>query len=307
MKTLLKILGVLGVAIAAFLLYAERGRLLRKSTVRLMREGGLKRLRDRSFFHAYLYGRWPREYIGMGLKYIAPNYTPEQRETAAAGYHGKVLSTEHAKRLVSVERAIPIRDVEHILPYPTARDLVLNGPPEIVAMECPCRGTRDNPCKPTQVCMIVGQPFVDFVLEHHPMRSRRLTQVEAVEMLEAEHQRGHFHAAYFKDAMLSRFYTICNCCKCCCGGVEAMVKHSVPMLAASGYLAQVDLDLCLACGTCETACAFDAIHVTNHAEVDATACMGCGVCQGQCPNDSIKLVRDERKGALRPLDVSIMA
>ena len=96
--------------------------------------------------------------------------------------------------------------------------------------------------------MIVGQPFVDFILEHHPAKSRRLTTDEAVEMLEAEHQRGHVHAAYFKDAMLNRFYAICNCCKCCCGGIESMVKHGVPMMTSSGYLAEVNADLCKACG-----------------------------------------------------------
>jgi Pyruvate/2-oxoacid:ferredoxin oxidoreductase delta subunit len=193
--------------------------------------------------------------------------------------------------------------VERILPYPVARNLVLKGPPEIVAFECPCRATRANPCQPTQVCMIVGQPFVDFVLEHHPARSRRLTTREAVELLEAEHRRGHVHAAYFKDAMLKRFYAICNCCKCCCGGIECMTRHGVPMMTSSGFVAQVNADACAACGTCAEGCAFDAIHVDDQpvSVVDWETCMGCGVCEGQCPNHAITLVRDERKGI--PLDV----
>lgn len=299
--------GVLGLSLAGvlFLLYAERGRLLRRSTWRLLREGGLRKVRDRTFFHSYLYARWPREYIGTSLKHIAPHFTPRQRQGAADGYHGKVLPIELARRLVSVQQPIPIRDVERILPYPVARNLVLQGPPEIVVFECPCRGTRANPCQPTQVCMIVGQPFVDFVLEHHPARSRRLSTAEAVELLEAEHRRGHVHAAYFKDAMLERFYAICNCCKCCCGGIECMTKHGVPMMTASGFLAQVDADRCAGCGTCQRACAFDAIHVYGgHAAVNWEACMGCGVCEGQCPRHAITLVRDERKGI--PLDVAAM-
>jgi formate hydrogenlyase subunit 6/NADH:ubiquinone oxidoreductase subunit I len=152
--------------------------------------------------------------------------------------------------------------------------------------------------------MIVGQPFVDFVLEHHPAKSRRLTTAEAVELLEAEHRRGHVHAAYFKDAMLDRFYAICNCCKCCCGGIEVMTRHGVPMMTSSGYVAQVDVERCAGCGNCQRTCAFGAIRVNDKATVDWERCMGCGACEGRCPNAAIVLMRDERKGI--PLDVREM-
>ena len=36
--------------------------------------------------------------------------------------------------------------------------------------------------------------------------------------------------------MLGRFYAICNCCKCCCGAMQAHL-NGVPMLASSGYVA----------------------------------------------------------------------
>jgi hypothetical protein len=29
-------------------------------------------------------------------------------------------------------------------------------------------------------------------------------------------------AHLYKDAMLGRFYAICNCCSCCCGAMEAL-------------------------------------------------------------------------------------
>lgn len=304
MKTLIRITGLMFTLLVLMLLFAERGRLLRTSTQRIIREGGGLRKRTRDALHSYVYARFPREYIGFALKRTVPFLTPQQRQRAANAYHGKVMPTELAKWLVSVQQPIPMRDVERILPYPVARNLVLQGPPEIVALECPCRGTRENPCQPTQVCMIVGQPFVDFILEHHPTKSKRLSTKEAVDMLEAEHQRGHVHAAYFKDAMLNRFYAICNCCKCCCGGIESMVRHGVPMMTSSGFVAEVNASACKACGACQRTCAFDAIHVNGKASVDSNACMGCGVCEGQCPRHAISLVRDERKGI--PLDVRAM-
>jgi ferredoxin len=66
----------------------------------------------------------------------------------------------------------------------------------------------------------------------------------------------------------------------------------------------VDEDVCTACGACQDACAFDAIHVEDYAQVDWQNCMGCGVCEGQCPQLAITLVRDARKGI--PLDVAQM-
>jgi ferredoxin len=153
--------------------------------------------------------------------------------------------------------------------------------------------------------MVIGQPFVDFTLEHNPQSSRRLTQQEALDLLEAEHERGHLHSAWFKDACLNRFYAICNCCKCCCGGIEAMRKYGVPMLASSGYVAHVDKDLCTGCATCVDACPFDALSVEGDESVlDWEKCMGCGVCVEKCPSGALSLVRDEKKGL--PLDVRLL-
>jgi ferredoxin len=122
-----------------------------------------------------------------------------------------------------------------------------------------------------------------------------------VEILQAEHQRGHVHHAFFKDAMLGRFYAICNCCSCCCGAMSAH-QHGTPMLASSGYVAQMDVEQCTACGRCADHCQFEAIAVNNgHAVVSTAACMGCGVCVSQCPQEAIYLVRDPAKG--EPLEI----
>lgn len=277
---------------------------LRPSTWKMMREAGLRRFLNLSALHGYIYGRWINQYINLTINYILPRIGPRARRWGADHYHGKVLTQEQAKAIITLDQEIPLRDLEQIIPYPTARDLVLKGPPDVAVFECACRHARKNPCQPTQVCMVIGQPFVDFILEHHPKTSRRLTQAEALELLQAEHERGHLQSAWFKDACMDRFYAICNCCKCCCGGIEAMVKYGAPMLASSGYVAQVDETLCTPCATCEDSCPFGAIQVDETAVVNWEACMGCGVCVGQCPNEALSLVRDERKGM--PLDVRLL-
>lgn len=297
-------IGVFAITVLALWLFGERWRLIRPSTWKVMRIQGIQRLLNFSGLHAYVYGRWIKEYINVLINYVAPRLGPRGKTWLTNHYHGKILTPELARSIITLNQDIPLQDLDQIIPYPAARDLVLKGPPDVAVFQCGCRQIRESPCQPIQVCMVIGQPFVDFVLEHHPVSSRRLTQTEALGLLQAEHERGHVHSAWFKGAMLNRFYAICNCCKCCCGGIELMVKHGARSLAPSGYVARVDETLCAACSTCEGSCPFEAIQVDETAVVTWEACMGCGVCVGQCPNEAMTLVRDERKGV--PLDVRLL-
>jgi len=299
-------LGLILSSLFGLWLVGERGKLLRPSTWTSMKVFGLKQILNLKGPHMYIYGRWTNQYVKTLVHYIIPRLNSAGKKWLSDRYHAKVITAEQAKAIISINQNIPLRDLEQIIPYPMARDLVLKGPPDVIAYECPCRHSRPHSCQPTQVCLVIGQPFVDFILEHNPQSSRRLTQNEALELLEEEHNRGHVHTAWFKSACLDRFYNICNCCKCCCGGIEAMMKYGVPMLASSGYIVRVDKDLCVACGACVAACPFDAISLVDDGiNLDWQKCMGCGVCIDPCPNHARSLVRDEGKGL--PLDVRLYA
>ncbi len=270
------------------------------------------------FIHGYIYARWPYFYIGVGTgthplsKKIAPiadiilHFFTGKKTTSkdsaknlgwtiAQTYHGKVMPLESARQLIQVKENIRLDNLEKIIPYPRARDLILQNPDHVVALECPCRAGRENPCLPLDVCLIVGEPFTSFVMGHHPKRARWISQSEAVSILEQEHARGHVHHAFFKDAMLLRYFAICNCCPCCCGAMQAF-QNGVPMLASSGYIAHVDTEDCLACAECESACPFEAIKVEEYSEINTQRCMGCGVCVSRCPQNAIILQRDPSKG-----------
>jgi NAD-dependent dihydropyrimidine dehydrogenase PreA subunit len=301
---LLVVLGVVLAAKVGLWIFGERGHILLPSTRRFVRAGGLRRLLSLATLHGYIYSRWTNQYIKLLTKLPTPPAV-EGKSWLAERYHGKVLTPDLAKSIITIDRDIPLRDLEQIMPYPQARELVLKAAPDVAVYECCCRHARAKPCQPTQVCMIIGQPFVDFMLEHNPHSTRRLSQAEALQLLEDEHKRGHLHSAWFKDAMLGRFYAICNCCKCCCGGINAMRASGIPMLASSGYVARVDESLCTGCGLCEKACPFDAIQVDETAAVVWERCMGCGVCEGRCRKHAVSLVLDERKGV--PLDVRALA
>ncbi len=301
--------GVLLLIGIVFLLYSERGRILRRSMARFLRIRGLRNvLRDLfnlKLLKLYIYGRWTKNYIGHQKKRTLPRMRPKNKQGWADRTHFKVLTPDNAKSIVTIEQNISLRNQEQIVPFAMARDIVLKGPLDIVVYECGCRQSSPNPCQPTQVCLIIGQPFVDFVLDHNPQTSRRISREEALELIEAEHKRGHMQSAWFKDFCLDRFYALCNCCKCCCIGIQAVTKHRIPMAASSGYVAQVDDTICSACSNCEDACPFDAIDVAETAVVSWEKCLGCSVCTGQCPEGAITLMRDEKKGV--PMDVRLLA
>ena len=222
-------------------------------------------------------------------------------KTFADSYHGKVVPLDAAKQLVTVQEDIRLENLEQIIPYSQARDIVLKNPQHIIALECPCRTSKADACQPLDVCLIIGEPFTSFVEEHHPNRSRWIDSDEAIEILKAEEERGHVHHAFFKDAMLGRFYAICNCCACCCGAMGAH-QRGTPMLATSSYVSSVDQDLCIACGDCSEYCQFSAIHVNNgYANVDQQKCMGCGLCATHCEQEAITLYHDPSRG--EPLEI----
>jgi ferredoxin len=127
--------------------------------------------------------------------------------------------------------------------------------------------------------------------------------VPALARLAAQSKRTPFVdcAPYYKDAMLGRFYAICNCCPCCCGAMRAH-QRGTPMLASSGYVADVDAELCASGGLCAVHCQFGAISLDEgYASVDVAACMGCGVCVAHCSEDAIELIRELAKG--EPLEI----
>lgn len=228
-------------------------------------------------------------------------------------YHSKVVRLNDAGRVITINKNIELRNLYQLLPYKYAKDVILINPQNIVVYECPCRGQKKDPCRPTDVCLVIGDPFVDLLRMFQPFRSRRISPEEALQILKEEDERGHIHTAWFKRNMLNRFYAICNCCKCCCLGMKFMAEYHVNMIRPSGYRSIIGED-CIGCGTCVRYCQFDAMKLVPNPENGAERmtchiirekCFGCGICESKCKKGAISLVADPEGG--EPLNIETLA
>ncbi len=80
-------------------------------------------------------------------------------------------------------------------------------------------------------------------------------------------------------------------------GYAAAAKAAIPMssgkIKVEAITSFVNIDECIACGTCVLACPFNAISVVDtdgkmHAQVNEAMCKGCGTCVATCPSGAIQ-------------------
>lgn len=281
-----------------------------------------------SFFNAYLhlkyidhYAKHIKEVAGLPIKLPEEpvdesidemiGVMVQQISTVAldkdtSAYHNKVLQLKDALQLVTQKDDICLETPETVMPYKQAKDVILNNPESIVVGQCSCRATVENPClpPPMEVCLYVGDPHASFMAAENP-KFRKVSQDEAVDILKKAHEMGLVHCAEFTKNIGRRFVAICNCCSCCCMGIQMwnLLGGTVPMLSPSGYTAKMG-DGCSGCGECITSCSFNAIAMDEDSQtavINQNLCMGCGVCENACPIDAISLQLDPSKG--EPLDL----
>jgi Na+-translocating ferredoxin:NAD+ oxidoreductase subunit B len=190
-------------------------------------------------------------------------------------------------RTVPVERSVEVES--RIAPYEDACAM-LRDKDLIVVAECICRKAKamvtDGCGKPREVCFMfgsMGQYYID-----HQM-GRRVQPDEAVALLRQAQEAG----LVTQPASAKNPGGMCNCCGDCCGVLLSIRQHPKPATVVfSNHFAQVDPDLCSACGACEDRCQMDAIAVNGNdsAEIDLDRCIGCGLCVIACPEHAASLV-----------------
>ena len=145
---------------------------------------------------------------------------------------------------------------------------------------------------PGSVCMHFGS-MGRYIVEMG--MGRQITKEEALKILRDATEERLVHVC---DNVQGSLRTICNCCPCCCGFLQAKLVNGLDTVSRSNYVARVDAEACITCGTCEDRCPVYAITIVGDVvAVDRDVCIGCGVCTPTCEgDDAIRLTavpRDE--------------
>jgi len=184
-------------AAAALWLVGERGHLMLPSTRALLREMGQRRPARSHFWHAYVYGRWTKQYLGWAIKVAFPRIHPVAgRRRWADQYHGKIVPTEWRRRS-SRSATGPAPGPGAHQPYATAREIVLSGR-RMWPLRGACRAAR--PTLPADAGLhdrrTAVRRFVWSKSRHQPPPHQMKPSAAG-----GERAGGHIHAAYFRDVM----------------------------------------------------------------------------------------------------------
>ena len=234
------------------------------------------------------------------FEYQLNRLTPEFFKDAHEYLHNTFFSEEYHKSGIPQLRVIPldqtVTNEQSIARYDDLKDLIDNIGEPIAIMECICRKGADligEPCTKTKIresCLsfrIAAKSFIEKGL------AREISKEEALEFLEKAEEDG----LVLQPGNSQRPMNICACCGCCCGVLTSHTQlPEFAHLFATNYRAEVDPELCVACGICEDRCNVDAVHVEDDvAVVDKDRCIGCGVCVPTCTSEAITLVKKEEE------------
>jgi len=234
------------------------------------------------------------------FEYQLNRLTPEFFKDAHQYLHDTFFKEEYRKSGVPQLRVIPLnQSVDYDQPvaqYDDLKALIDNIGEPIAIMECICRKGADligEPCSKTKLLESCLTFRTAAKMSIEKGLAREISKEEALKFLEKAEADG----LVLQPGNSQRPMNICACCGCCCG---VLTNHSeLPEFAhlfATNYRAEVDTELCVACGICEDRCNVDAVHVEDDvAVVDKDRCIGCGVCVPTCTSEAMSLIKKEEE------------
>ena len=188
---------------------------------------------------------------------------------------------------VEIPLDVEVPDPREVVPLDIASEIVKNQRVIGVA-ECYCRAMRDfqgQHCEmPRETCFVFNE-FAESLIDQGI--ARRLTLPEALEILRQAEAAGLVHNA---DNFQGQIRGLCNCCSCCCPGIQAASRGRKNIQATSRYVVHFELEKCLHDFACVPACPTGAItEVDGQPVFDLNLCFGCGHCVSVCSGGALSL------------------
>ncbi len=204
------------------------------------------------------------------------------------------------KELPPTDRTLPVEQeievgIDTVIPFEEIKKYIEEYD-DIALVNCYCRHEKElvnDPCKlgaSKNNCFLIDKS-AQYGIEQG--FGRRVSKEEAIKIMREAEDEGLVHKVFHVHSDTNRgIEAICNCCKCCCGVINMYYRGAAPIHTMSSYLANVDEDSCIGCGTCVEMCPMETIDLENSiAHVNKDKCIGCGVCAHHCPEEAIQLVR----------------
>ncbi|WXG42508.1 MAG: 4Fe-4S dicluster domain-containing protein [Promethearchaeati archaeon SRVP18_Atabeyarchaeia-1] len=205
---------------------------------------------------------------GMIQKDKGPRKFPE-------GHLGQVITLEEAKKICEVCG-------------------------DIYRSMCPCRYMNRN--EKVYTCMPLGlhgealEGWVDWA----PNGVEKLSIDEGKALLDEFDEKGLVHT--IAGTPLPMAFSMCNCQYPECIALRPRIDFDIRIFLKGHYVANVNIDNCIGCGSCATHCQFGAINIQptlGRAHINQFKCFGCGLCRAKCEQNAITLVPRDEIPALR--------
>ncbi|MCD6571304.1 MAG: 4Fe-4S binding protein [Deltaproteobacteria bacterium] len=176
---------------------------------------------------------------------------------------------------------------------------------------------QSDPLPPEDIncCIAIGKKLTDFWLEHgEKSHVRRITQKEALDIIEYQRSKGSINTMYCKVATGGKTGVLCSCRPEICVALHTQLSagqlkygRKIKSQAPSGYLVSINEDACKNCGKCTEICHFNAMIMNEDGkrEYKKDLCWGCGLCTEHCPQGALSLYLAPDETGLYPLDIDL--